>query len=110
MSLEELAKQIFDECAKDGEPITHADALEMAQMEMGAKSIKNYTQSTVEKKKAKREVKQDEDKITIIQNLFSLLTDCDLTLVGLEVKNQQREVTFAYNGNDYSLTLTKHRK
>lgn len=110
MSLEELATQIFDECAKDGEPISHTDALEMARMEMGAKSIKNYTQSTVEKKKTKQEVKQDEDKITIIKKLFSLLTDCDLAFVGLEVKNPQREVTFTYNDNDYSLTLTKHRK
>ena len=32
MTLEKLAKQIFDECAKAGEPITIEEAQEMAQM------------------------------------------------------------------------------
>ena len=37
MTLEKLAKQIFDECAKEGEPITMEEAQEMAQMEINAK-------------------------------------------------------------------------
>ena len=40
MTLEKLAKQIFNECAKEGEPITMEEAQEMAQMEINAKGIK----------------------------------------------------------------------
>ena len=35
------------ECKADGEEVTLAEALEMADMELGAKKIKNYTQSEV---------------------------------------------------------------
>lgn len=34
---EKLAKQIFDECEKDGEPVTLEEAREMAEMELKSK-------------------------------------------------------------------------
>ena len=55
MTLEKLAKQIFDECAKEGEPITMEEAQEMAQMEINAKGIKIGARAT--EPKAEKEKK-----------------------------------------------------
>ena len=41
-ALEKLALKIFKECEADGEPVTKAEAMEMAEMEIKAKGIKNY--------------------------------------------------------------------
>lgn len=101
---EKLILEIMKDAEADGEPVTRAEAEEMARMELGAKNIKNYVQSTVEKPKAKRTVKKDIEKIKIIEKIFNfLLTNGfdDATIV-----NEQREITFG----DYSITLTKHRK
>lgn len=101
---EKLILEIIKEAEADGEPVSREEAEEMAEMELKAKGIKNYVQSTVEKPKTKRTVKKDEEKIKIIEKIFNfLLTNGfdDVTIV-----NEQREITF----RDYSLTLTKHRK
>lgn len=101
---EKLILEIIKEAEADGEPVSREEAEEMAEMELKAKGIKNYVQSTVEKPKTKRTVKKDEEKIKIIEKIFNfLLTNGfdDVTIV-----NEQREITFG----DYSLTLTKHRK
>ena len=101
---EKLILEIMKEAEADGEPVSREEAEEMADMELKAKGIKNYVQSTVEKPKTKRTVKKDEEKIKIIQKIFNfLLTNGfdDAIII-----NEQREITFG----DYSLTLTKHRK
>ena len=72
MTLEKLAKQIFDECAKEGEPITMGEAQEMAQMEINAKSIKvgaRATEPKAEKEKKQRIAQVSQEK----QDLFSLI-------------------------------------
>lgn len=101
---EKLILEIMKEAEADGEPVSREEAEEMANMELKAKGIKNYVQSTIEKPKVKRTVKKDEEKIKIIQKIFNfLLTNGfdDAIII-----NEQREITFG----DYSLTLTKHRK
>lgn len=57
-------------------------------------------------KKGKRKVtrKPDDDK----RNLIEVLTRA-LEEYAPEVKNVEREITFNYNGANYSVTLTKHR-
>ena len=109
MDKEKIIARIMKECEADGEPVTRAEAEEMAEMEIKADGIKNYTQSDVEKKpRKKREVKKDPTKISFIHYLEEwLLTTSveDVTIV-----NEQREVTFKVNSEEYSLTLTKHRK
>lgn len=109
MDKEKLIAQIMKEAEKDGEPVTKEEAEEMAEMEIKAGNINTYTQSNVEKKpRKKREVKKDPLKITFIHYLKEwLLTTSveDVTIV-----NDQREITFSINGEEYSLTLTKHRK
>ena len=72
MTLEKLAKQIFDECTKEGEPITMEEAQEMAQMEINAKGIKIGARSTepkAEKEKKQRIAQVSQEK----QDLFSLI-------------------------------------
>ena len=62
-TLEQLAQEIYDECLADGDDVTKEEAFEMAEMEIKAKGIKNYVQSSVEKKKRKpKERKVDEEK------------------------------------------------
>ena len=114
---EKLVEEIIAECQKNGEPVTLADAIEMAKMELGAKEIKNYTQSTPEKKKGKREIKPDEEKIEIIDllnyclmNIEVVDSNATITIADVYVKNKQREILFNVGENEYSLILTKHRK
>ena len=72
MTLEKLAKQIFEECAKEGEPVTMEEAQEMAQMEINAKGIKvgaRATEPKAEKEKKQRIAQVSQEK----QDLFSLI-------------------------------------
>ena len=80
---------------------------EMAEMERKAKANRRYEQSDKPRAKAKREPKIDQEKVKIIDFLMRVLADSDVSQ--LEVKNPQREIAFQLNGEDYSLTLTKHR-
>lgn len=77
------------------------------QMTQKAKQVKRYEQADKPKEKKKREVKLDEDKVKIISFLARVMVDSDA--LEIFVKNPQREITFQYNGCEYSLTLTKHR-
>ena len=70
---EKLILEIIKEAEADGEPVSREEAEEMAEMELKAKGIKNYVQSTVEKPKTKRTVKKDEEKIKIIEKIFNFL-------------------------------------
>lgn len=107
--VEELAKAIYKEMLADGEPITEEEALEMAEMEIKAKGIKNYTQAEVEKKAKKpRERKIDTEKgfiLDYIKKGLTLLVDSTTIQTENEVK-----LHFEYNGSKYSVTLTKHRQ
>lgn len=109
MDKEKIIAKIMKECELDGEPVTRAEAEEMAEMEIKANGIKNYTQAEVEKKpRKKREVKKDPTKISFIHYLeeWLLTTNVeDVTIV-----NEQREVSFKINNDSYSLVLTKHRE
>lgn len=107
-TIEDLARQIFLEAKADGEPVTEAEALEMAKMEMGAEKIKNYTQASPERKvKKPRERKVDNEKKFILEECAEMLADLenasDITL------QNETDVHFTYNGTSYSLKLIKHR-
>lgn len=62
-----------------------------------------------DKKKGSRKVnrKPIEDKRAIIAVLKNAITE---TFNNGEVKNVEREITFTFNGENYSVTLTRHRK
>ena len=100
---EKLVLDIMAECEADGEPVTRAEAEEMAQMEIGAKEIKNYVQSEPEKKTKKpREKKIDADKKTIIELLYRCLTDNGYSAT---IVNIDKAIDF----DNYTLNLVKHR-
>ena len=109
MTKEKLAEKIFKECLADGEEVTMEEALEMAEMEIKAKGIKNYTTTEKSKNKGKREVKLDDDKVGFITHLVDLLDDELEPIENLTIANPQREITFTLKGAEYSLVLTKHR-
>lgn len=49
--------------------------------------------------------KPDDDKRYLIDFIAKAIDS-----LNIEVTNIEREIKFVYNGNDYSLVLTKHRK
>lgn len=97
----EEAEQLYEDDQEDfiGE--------EGEQMTAKAKEVRRYEQSAEKKVRKPREKKLDEDKVKIIKFLYDEMLSGGLDKV--EIKNEQREITFAYNGAEYSLTLTKHR-
>lgn len=109
MDKEKLINQIMKECAEDGEPVTREEAEEMAEMEIKSKKdCRRYEGDTKKRKTANRTVKIDEEKVEIIKILAKAISGGDMSLV--TITNQQREITFSIGENDYSVTLTKHRK
>ena len=79
--LEKLAQQIFNECKADGEPVTMEEAMEMASMELGAKEIKNYTQSAekkLERTRKPKTVKISDEKMALFQSILTNLENCPL--------------------------------
>ena len=108
MTFEKLVTQIMADAEKDGEPLTKAEAEEIAKMEIKAKDVKLYAHTEKQKPKAKREVKKDIDKMDLINRLQEYLLACD-DLKAVQITNVQREIQFIFKGGEYSITLTKHR-
>ena len=113
-ALEKLALKIFKECEEDGEPVTKEEAMEMAEMEIKAKGIKNYVKGVEAEKKPRkpREVKLDDEKVYFIGCLKTLLEGMELNgkISNVQTANPQKELTFNIGENEYSLSLIKHRK
>jgi hypothetical protein len=106
-TLEELAKEIYNECLEDGEEVTEEEALEMAKMEMKSKDLKRYEKDiTKQKKKVVRERKVDEEKGYILTNVKTLLEEMNATIENIKTET---EIKFNYNNNSYTIKLTKHR-
>ena len=101
MTLEKLAKQIFDECAKEGEPITIEEAQEMAQMEINAKGIKVGARAI--EPKAEKEKKQA---------LFSLLWEGLFNYYGenAQISKQNKEISVQIGEKSFKIDIVEHRK
>lgn len=83
---------------------------EAEEMTKKAKSIKRYEQADKTEKKP-RTKKLDEEKVKIITLLYEMLQSTqEICIQELDIKNEQKEITFVVNSNDYSLSLTKHKK
>lgn len=68
-----------------------------------AKNIKNYTKTA----RKPREKAENAEKMEII----AAIADCLMPIVDcLSVENAERVIKFTKNGQNYSITLTKHRK
>lgn len=77
------------------------------EMTKNAKSVKIYEQSTEKKERKPRERKIDDEKLFLLKGLASGLEN----KIGVDVEYENEvKLHFNYNGSDYSVTLTKHRK
>ncbi len=101
-----LVNNIMAECEKDGEPVTREEAEEMARMEMGAKQERHYEQSDKPRKKLERERKVDKTKGAILAELKETLDSIGANVTGVKTET---EIKFDYDGEKYTLKLTKHR-
>lgn len=108
-NVEALAVEIYRECEKEGEPVSMAEAVEMAEMECRASESRHYEKSVdAPKKKKSRPRKVDEEKGQILKICSNaLVSSFDVQNVEIETETVVR---FSLNGNNYSLKLTKHRK
>ena len=109
MTLEKLAQQIFDECAKEGEPITMEEAQEMAQMEINAKDIKigaRATEPKAEKEKKQRIAQVSAEKQKIFEDIVNFLQkDYDICI---EKDNKLLKIT--EKGKVFKLDLIETRQ
>jgi hypothetical protein len=99
----------------------HSDEVlpEVAEMEKKAKSMgRRYeNDKTADRKKTSKPKKEDAEKRRLIE-LFNYtlleptIVDSELPFVisDVSIKNLEREILFTVGENEYSITLTKHRK
>lgn len=105
---EKLVKEIMTEAEKDGEPVTRAEAEEMAKMEIGEKEIRRYEQKEPTKRKtSSRTRKVDEEKKHLLGCIKTLLEGMKADIVSVKTET---EIRFTYGENEYTVKLTKHRK
>ena len=107
LTKEKLIMRIIRECAKDGEPVTTKEAEEMAEMEIRASQNRHYEKSETPRRPSTRERKVDETKKRILNNCRVLLEG--MGAVSAQMKTET-EVSFTFEGEEYSLKLIKHRK
>ena len=104
---EEEATQLWED---DQEDFIGEDGEEMTAK---AKTIKRYEQSAEPRKERKpREIKKDEEKLSIILKLRLFLSELEEmnTLENVRIVNDQKEIAFQIGANEYSVTLTKQKK
>ena len=115
--IETLATEIMNEFSKDNDPITIEEAREMAEMELKEKANRRYEKADAPRKKAERKKKEDPIKREIIstlaQNLTRVVIDNESDPLEIPsdivITNPEKEITFTLKGENYSVTLTKHR-
>lgn len=106
--MEKLIATIMKEAEKDGEPVTRAEAEEMAKMELKANAdIKRYEQSEKPRKKAEKVRKVDETKKMILTTIFETIQD-DFDSDTATMENET-SVHFTYRNEKYTVKLIKHR-
>lgn len=106
MDKEKLIARIMKECAQDGEPVTREKAEEMTEMEIKANDIKRYEKSGKPRKAVKKERKVDTTKKRLLMDCKVLLEGLGAEILGVKTET---EVTFTFEGEEYSLKLIKHR-
>lgn len=106
MNKEKLIAQIMKECVDDGEPVTKEEAAEMAEMELKANSTRRYEKSDKPRKAVQKERKVDTTKKRILNDCRIVIEGLGATVVSIKTET---EVTFSFEGEEYSLKLIKHR-
>ena len=88
MDKEKLIARIMKECAQDGEPVTREE------------------KSDKPRKAVKKERKVDATKKRLLMDCKVLLEGLGAEILGVKTET---EVTFTFEGEEYSLKLIKHR-
>ena len=107
-TLDELAKDIYDEYLGTDDEVTLEEAKEMAEMELGAKeNVKTYVKSdkAVNRKKTVRERKVDTKKSDILNMLTVGLKESN---IDFEIHNENK-ITFVLDSESYTVNLIRHR-
>lgn len=109
MTLEELTKQIFDECAKDGEPVTEDEAREMAEMELGAKGFKHEAKNMDAPKKERKPktIKISNEKKSLFLTLVSFLDG--LYGEDMQVVKENKEIALRIDTKNFKIDVVEHR-
>lgn len=82
------------------------------EMTAKAKQIRRYEQAEKPRAKATKEKKLDDEKVAIIDFLWGCMLNNThiMELENISIANPQKEITFTVGGNEYSISLIKHRK
>jgi hypothetical protein len=110
---EKLVNEIMKECADDGEPVTRAEAEEMAKMELGAKvNCKRYEQSTPTKKKAQkpRTVKISDEKKALFECILRNLDRCEnVSRENVTVLKENKLISVQIGNKTFEINLVEKR-
>ena len=109
MTLEKLAKQIFDECAKEGEPVTMEEAQEMPQMEINAKGIKigaRATEPTAGKEKNQRIPQVSAEKMALFSLIWEGLSNY---YENAEIVKNNKEISIKVGEKSFKIDIIEHR-
>ncbi len=111
MTKEKKIERIMKECADDGMPVTRAEAEEMAEMETKAEEIKIRGDAGTKAERKPRPRKVDETKKKILDNIRVIIEGMQLNAgqPAATTMKTETELTFYYQGDTYTLKLTKHR-
>jgi hypothetical protein len=107
MNKEKIIERIMKECAEDGMPVTRAEAEEMAEMEINSKGIVGRGDAEKKAERKPRERKVDTTKLEIMQVIDDAI--CDIA-DNVEERKNETDLHFTYNGEKYSIKLTRHRE
>ena len=114
--IDKLTQQIMKEFTETEEAVTLEEAREMAEMELKEKANRRYEKSDTPRKKANRERKEDPIKREIISSVAKNLSrivyedsETDFFAENVIIFNPEKEITFTLKGENYSLSLIKHR-
>lgn len=112
MTLEELAKQIFKECEKEGEPVTIEEATEMAEMEFKSKeNCKNYVSSSPKKSENKDKkpkiVKVSAEKVELFDLLWEGLSNY---YENAEILKQNKLISVQIGEKTFKIDLIETRQ
>ena len=113
IDFEKLVNQIMIDAEKDGEPVTKEEAEEMAEMELKAKQISNYTQGEKSQNKGRKPatVKVSDEKQALFQSILKNLDRCEgLNRENITVLKENKLIQAEINGKLFKIDLVQQRK
>lgn len=111
--VEKLITQIMRECEADGEPVTYEEARVMAQMEIKAKSQRNYTttEKSMKKKSKPRVTKVSDEKKAIFDNILQNLNRCEgVSRESIQILKENKLISVQIADKIIKIDLIEQRK